>query len=381
MNFFTYGQPADCRKEQTGSAPSDETAQGVVLKIKNTFIEIDDTKPAESGWGRQMSEPVKIYTAGWNRQMSNATTWSGPHQDTLSEFEEEDEPLELTPEPMANNLGNLSRPFGSSAKSSKVALLLSTAIPSDSAESKQTDSKPITDGGESTAPCQSPSSGATTMMVRNLPNKYSQAMLLDELQDSGFAQKRDFDFFYLPMDHANGANLGYCFINFTDPSKANSFASAFQCRKLRRFNSKKMIDVMPASIQGFQANYDHYASTNVAHAKDRQYRPLFLRSDIALPQPQKPKSVTKAPQASKPKKNKPYNDGSQQAGSDTPWQTSMSLYMEQPTQYDCWGKAASKTWAMPQNSSHSCPVCGTPVEATYRFCTSCGSDVSSLWSS
>eukprot|EP00913_Durusdinium_trenchii_P008493 g7975.t1 len=59
----------------------------------------------------------------------------------------------------------------------------------------------------------------TTVMMRNLPNKYTQQMLLGELRDAGFHMQEDFDFFYLPMDHSNCANLGYCFINFTRPQR------------------------------------------------------------------------------------------------------------------------------------------------------------------
>ena len=41
------------------------------------------------------------------------------------------------------------------------------------------------------------SDGRTTIMVRNIPNKYTQSMLL-ELFDK---HKKKFDFFYLPIDY------------------------------------------------------------------------------------------------------------------------------------------------------------------------------------
>jgi len=118
---------------------------------------------------------------------------------------------------------------------------------------------------------------ATTVMIRNLPNKYTQQMLLRTLQDSGFRPCSHFDFFYLPMDRGNGANLGYGFVNFVDPVTAGAFASTFQGRRMRRFNSRKTIDVMPALIQGYEANREHYAGTRVVHSDDHQCRPLFLR--------------------------------------------------------------------------------------------------------
>merc|ERR1719409_1107386 len=116
--------------------------------------------------------------------------------------------------------------------------------------------------------------------MRNLPNKYTQSMLLEELSDAGFRAKDDFDFIYLPMDHTTAANLGYCFINFVETALANAFAAAFQApgKKMRRFNSNKTVVVMPASIQGYERNYAYYSSTRVAQAEDPAYRPLFMRS-------------------------------------------------------------------------------------------------------
>lgn len=121
--------------------------------------------------------------------------------------------------------------------------------------------------------------GVTTVMMRNLPNKYTQQMLLNELRDAGFKLREDYDFFYLPMDHNNCANLGYCFINFTATSRANAFAAAFSGQKLRRFNSHKTALIMPASIQGYERNYSYYVSTRVSQAADPQYRPLFLKHE------------------------------------------------------------------------------------------------------
>merc|ERR1719189_2311104 len=122
-----------------------------------------------------------------------------------------------------------------------------------------------------------PWTDVTTVMMRNLPNKYTQHMLLDELQMNKFRLQHEFDFFYLPMDHYSAVNLGYCFINFVDPCVANAFAAAFQGRRMRHFNSQKTIVVMPASMQGFEKNYAYYSSTRVAQTDDPQYRPIFTR--------------------------------------------------------------------------------------------------------
>ena len=47
--------------------------------------------------------------------------------------------------------------------------------------------------------------GRTTVMIRNIPNKYSQPLLLALFQQN---HKRKFDFFYLPID----PNVKYIFM-------------------------------------------------------------------------------------------------------------------------------------------------------------------------
>ena len=51
----------------------------------------------------------------------------------------------------------------------------------------------------------------TTLIIKNIPNKYTIQLLLIELS-TNFANK--FDIIYLPQDKINNCNLGYGFINF-----------------------------------------------------------------------------------------------------------------------------------------------------------------------
>ncbi|EER13792.1 hypothetical protein Pmar_PMAR000952 [Perkinsus marinus ATCC 50983] len=116
--------------------------------------------------------------------------------------------------------------------------------------------------------------GITTVMMRHIPNRYTQAELIAEVTFTGFGGT--FDFFYLPMDHSTRANFGYCFINFTTPEVASLFTHLFSGKQLNMSTSKKIVEIVPAKLQGFDANLLHYSKKAVSTDSKEEFRPLFL---------------------------------------------------------------------------------------------------------
>ena len=84
------------------------------------------------------------------------------------------------------------------------------------------------------------SDSRTTVMIKNIPNKYTQKMLLERL-DEGHAGR--YDFLYLPIDLKNSCNVGYSFINLSDPLYVLSLSEDLNGRKWERFHSEKICEL------------------------------------------------------------------------------------------------------------------------------------------
>lgn len=116
----------------------------------------------------------------------------------------------------------------------------------------------------------------TTIMIRNMPNRYCQRELIVELEDLGFAGK--FDFLYVPMDKGTMLNVGYAFVNFVGHHWAQKCMSLLQGGHFTRHckNSRKTIAVTWAHMQGLEANLAHYEKAAVSASKMRQHRPIVM---------------------------------------------------------------------------------------------------------
>ena len=79
----------------------------------------------------------------------------------------------------------------------------------------------------------------TTLMIRNVPNRYTQKQFVQELDQCGF--QACYDFVYLPVDQSTESNVGYAFVNFCDAThavRALSLFSEYRFLRYRHVTSK-----------------------------------------------------------------------------------------------------------------------------------------------
>eukprot|EP00927_Polykrikos_kofoidii_P072146 TRINITY_DN68298_c0_g1_i1.p1 TRINITY_DN68298_c0_g1~~TRINITY_DN68298_c0_g1_i1.p1 ORF type:complete len:437 (+),score=60.09 TRINITY_DN68298_c0_g1_i1:124-1434(+) len=264
----------------TTSSASETSPFGIVIGVKNTFLQFEEASSPSDTFIRQQSEPFPptFSTDAFENDDDACFDSSAASISThLSSSEPNQSAGEI--ERVSDETSGLALPGVPCLRNNKTEVLSNGCTEWNG----KTVSPPQNTTTEPARKCKKDSTkatpgdaGITTLMIRNLPNKYSQATLLDAFEVRGFLPGAHFDFFYLPIDRLNGANLGYAFVNFVNASLAASFVDAFQGRRMRRFSSRKTIEVMAADIQGYEKNKAHYAWTRVANAVDPQCRPLFL---------------------------------------------------------------------------------------------------------
>lgn len=115
----------------------------------------------------------------------------------------------------------------------------------------------------------------TTLMIKNIPNKYTSKMLLAAIDE---LHKGTYDFFYLPIDFKNKCNVGYAFINMISPVHIISFYQAFNGKKWEKFNSEKVASLAYGRIQGRNALISHFQNSSLMN-EDKRCRPILFHSN------------------------------------------------------------------------------------------------------
>lgn len=135
--------------------------------------------------------------------------------------------------------------------------------------------------------------GKTTIVLKNLPEVYTRATLLELLDDEGY--RRRYDFVYLPIDFGSNTNFGYAFVNLVDPEAALDFM-----RHFRGFNGwnctvdapKKAEVTWSDKRQGLEAQIERYRnSPMMRNSLPEGAKPLLLKDGFPVPFPGPTKEV------------------------------------------------------------------------------------------
>jgi hypothetical protein len=139
-----------------------------------------------------------------------------------------------------------------------------------------------------------PTGAITTVMFRNIPNKYTREMLVNQLEQD---MRGQFDFIYLPIYFKNKCNVGYAFINFRTVEACDTFVNRFNGVEVRRclpgLNSRKVTEVTPARVQGFEENVQRLRNSPVMRelVHKPEWMPLIFEHDgeqVPFPSPERP---------------------------------------------------------------------------------------------
>lgn len=129
----------------------------------------------------------------------------------------------------------------------------------------------------------------TTIMVQNLPLKFSRDGLWSLLISAGFGEI--VNFIYMPIDFETGRNLGYAFVNLRTPDDA-----ALVMRSLEGFcawqeaSSKVCRVTWSRPLQGLSAHIAHFRNSPVMHETvPDSYKPVLLADGkrVRFPSPRK----------------------------------------------------------------------------------------------
>jgi len=86
----------------------------------------------------------------------------------------------------------------------------------------------------------------TTLMLRNIPNRFTVSELAGVLDSMGF--EGTYDLCLLPIDPHSGHGKGYCFVNFTEAAAAAAFCQVGHMHMFER--GGKYLTVSAARLQG-----------------------------------------------------------------------------------------------------------------------------------
>ncbi|XP_010511735.1 PREDICTED: LOW QUALITY PROTEIN: protein terminal ear1 homolog [Camelina sativa] len=130
----------------------------------------------------------------------------------------------------------------------------------------------------------------TTVMIKNIPNKYTQKLFLKMLdthcnecnqkviKEGNKTPMSSYDFVYLPIDFSNKCNVGYGFVNMTSPEAVLRLYKTFHNQHWGVFNTRKICEVTYARIQGLESLKEHFKNARLpgVEMEHNKYMPVLF---------------------------------------------------------------------------------------------------------
>jgi len=133
--------------------------------------------------------------------------------------------------------------------------------------------------------CSAPET-RTTVMMRNVPYRWTRQKLLALLDSKGFATK--YDFVYIPVDFETTHSRGFSFVNLTSVSHVKPFVETFGgfC-DWRSGACKKKCEVCWSETQTLESNILRYKGSLVMDPSvPDDFKPIVLKDGVRIPFPQ-----------------------------------------------------------------------------------------------
>lgn len=132
----------------------------------------------------------------------------------------------------------------------------------------------------------------TTVILRNIPDDYTRAALLQTLITAGFGER--IDFLYLPLNFGTNQIFGYAFINFVQPDDALRFLAHFQgfrawasaCSHAGAFVE------WSGERQGLEGQIERYRNSGMMHKSIvDEAKPILLQRGVRVDFPEPTQAV------------------------------------------------------------------------------------------
>jgi len=119
--------------------------------------------------------------------------------------------------------------------------------------------------------------GVTTIVVRNVPARFSQEQLLQLWPPDG-----TYDLMYLPSSMQNQRRSGLVFINMVAHEAALDFTAKWHGHKIENVVGAKRLHIGVAEVQGFVGNLQHLKASNVARMRNEKLLPVAFKGTQRL---------------------------------------------------------------------------------------------------